>query len=185
MTPTPRQLQRARVRLQALVDAYPELRDPDAQARLGAWLEKEQRTMTEQKGQPKGDTTAYVRMKRMRERRLQEGWQTYQVWLRGEDAALLLELKQPGENLSETFARGLHALKAQATQGATPMAGGTLHPAQYREAMAARILAMHEQPMSQRKIASQLNAEGVPTLTGYGKWRHEIVGELLAEAKAK
>jgi DNA-binding MarR family transcriptional regulator len=41
-----RRVRKGLARLQALVDAYPELREPEAQARLMAWLaaEEEQRT---------------------------------------------------------------------------------------------------------------------------------------------
>lgn len=113
MSPRSIDLQRARVRLEALVDAYPELREPEAQARLTAWLEKEQRTMTGRKGKPKGDTTAGARMQRMRERRKQAGWQPYELWLPPDTAAVLAQLKQPGESLHDVVHRALLALQAQ------------------------------------------------------------------------
>lgn len=174
MTPTP--LQRARLRLQALVDTYPELRDPQAQARLEAWLAKEQQTMAERKALPKGDTTAYVRMKRMRERRKAEGWQPYEIWLCGEDAARLTEFKQPGESVSNAVARALRA-----AQGPTPLVGAGLGYDERKTALLTRIRAMHAQGLSGQKIADQLNAEEAPTLSGRGAWKKGTVYDLLKE----
>jgi hypothetical protein len=165
-------------RLQALVDDYPELREPDAQARLTAWLEKEQRTMTGQKDKPKGDTTAYVRMKRMRERRKEQGWQPYELWLDPETAGLLSELKQPGEALHALVRRALRAL-AREQQG--DHAGETLSPVQRKAALVARMRAMHAQGLSGQAIATQLNAEGEPTLSGRGTWKKGTVDNLLKE----
>jgi hypothetical protein len=179
MTPTP--LQRARRRLQALVETYPELRDPSAQARLSAWLEKEQHMMPERKGQPQGDTTAYVRMQRMRQKRLASGMQTYQVWLASEDAALLTELKRPTENLSDTFARGLHALKAQRTQGSSPMVEEGMSYDARKAALVARIRALQAEGLTLQVIANRLNNEGVPTLSHKGTWKKGTVYNLLQE----
>jgi hypothetical protein len=178
MSLRPIDLQRARVQLQALVDTYPELREPEAQGRLTAWLEKEQRTMTSRKGTPKGDTTAYVRMKRMRERRKEQGWQPYELWLDPETSAQLSELKQPGEALHALVRRALRAL-AREEQG--DHASETLSPVQRKAALVARIRAMHAQGLSGQVIATQLNAEGEPTLSGRGTWKKGTVDNLLKE----
>ena len=49
MSPRPidlRRVQQELARLDALLKVHPELREPEAQARLTAWLEQEQWTMT-------------------------------------------------------------------------------------------------------------------------------------------
>jgi hypothetical protein len=116
MTARPIDIRRARqglARLDALLKAHPELREPDAQARLTAWLEKEQHTMAERKGKPKGDEKARARVQRLRERRKQAGWQPYELWLPPDSIVLLTELKQAGEALHDTVGRALRALQAQ------------------------------------------------------------------------
>ena len=42
---------------------------------------------------------------------------------------------------------------------------------------------MQVQGLSMQKIADRLNADGVPSLTGRGKWQRGTIGNLLAEAK--
>jgi hypothetical protein len=129
MSPRPIDLRRVKqglARLQALFDAHPELREPEAQARLTAWLEQEQRAMTPRKGKPKGDEKARARVQRLRERRKQAGWQPYELWLPPDTAALLTELKQPGEALHSTVGRALRALQAQDRQG--PAHKPQIHP---------------------------------------------------------
>jgi hypothetical protein len=179
MSPRPIDLRRVRAglaRLQALVDAYPELREPETQARLTAWLEKEERTMTGQKDKPKGDTTAYVRMQRMRERRKQAGWQPYELWLDPETSALLSELKQSGEALHTLVRRALRAL-AREEQG--DHAGETLSPVQRKAAVLTRLWAMEDEGLSHQAMANRLNAEHEPTLSRRGQWQAGTVGKLL------
>jgi hypothetical protein len=116
MSPRPIDLRRVReglARLEALFAAHPELREPEAQARLMAWLEKEPRPMTPRKGKPKGDAKARARVQRLRERRKQAGWQPYELWLPPDTATLLTQLKEPGEALHDTVGRALQALQAQ------------------------------------------------------------------------
>jgi hypothetical protein len=120
MSPRPIDLHRARAglaRLDALLEAYPELRTPEAQARLMAWLEQEQRIVTPQKGKRKSDEQARLRVQRLRERRKQAGWQPYELWLPPDAVALLTALKQSGEALHDTIGRALRALEAQDQQG--------------------------------------------------------------------
>jgi hypothetical protein len=120
MSPRPIDLRRVRAglaRLDALLAAHPELREPEAQARLTAWLEKEQCTMTLRKGKPKGDEKARARVQRLRERRKQAGWQPYELWLPPDTATLLTTLKKSGEALHDTVGRALRALDAQDRQG--------------------------------------------------------------------
>jgi multidrug resistance efflux pump len=119
MSPRPIDLQRVRAglaRLDALLVTYPELCEPKAQARLTAWLEKEQRTMAARKGKPKGNEKARARVQRLRERRKQAGMKAYELWLDAHMAGLLAELKEPGEALHDTVGRALRALQAQDRQ---------------------------------------------------------------------
>jgi hypothetical protein len=120
MSPRPIDLRRVKhglTRLNALLEATPELREPEAQARLMAWLEKEQRRMTPRKGKLKGDEKARARVQRLRERRKEAGWQPYELWLPPDAAALLTELKAPGESLSDLVGRALRALQAEDRHG--------------------------------------------------------------------
>jgi hypothetical protein len=189
MSPRPIDLRRARVRLQALVDAHPELREPEAQARLTAWLEKEQRTMTGQKSKPKGDEKARARVQRLRQRRKEQGWQSYELWLPRDIAASLTELKEPGEALHDTVGRALRALRAQDTQGGqsitsnvtSSFSGDTLSYDERRAASLARMRALQAEGLSHQGIAKQLNAEGVPTLSRRGQWQAGTVGKMLAQ----
>jgi hypothetical protein len=181
MSPRPIDLPRIQAglaRLQALVDAYPELREPEAQARLTAWLEKEQRNMTARKGKPKSDEKARARVQRLRERRKQAGWQPYELWLDPETAGLLSELKQPGEALHALVRRALRAL-AQAEQGGH--AGETLSYDARKAAILARLRAMKAEGLTLQAMTNQLNAEGIPTLTGKGRWQKGTIGNMLAQ----
>ena len=38
---------------------------------------------------------------------------------------------------------------------------------------------LHEQGLGFRRIAERLNASGIPTFSGHGKWHHGTVGKLL------
>jgi hypothetical protein len=44
-----------------------------------------------------------------------------------------------------------------------------------------RLRAMRAQRLSYQAIANQLNAEGVPTLSGRGRWQMGTIGNLLKE----
>ena len=56
-----------------------------------------------------------------------------------------------------------------------------LTPLQRKARLVARLQAMHAQGLSHQAIATQLNAEGVPTLSGKGTWQKGTVGHLLAQ----
>jgi hypothetical protein len=117
-------------------------------------------------------------MKRMRERRKEQGWQPYELWLDPETAAQLSELKQPGEALHALVRRAFRAL-AREEQGGH--AGETLSPVQRKAALVQRLRVMHAQGLSGQAIANQLNAEGEPTLSGRGTWKKGTVDNLLKE----
>jgi hypothetical protein len=59
-----------------------------------------------------------------------------------------------------------------------------MHPQQRKTAMVQRLRAMYAQGLSYQAIANQLNAEGIPTLSGKGRWRAGTVGNLLNEVEA-
>jgi hypothetical protein len=190
MSPRPIDLRRVRAglaQLNALLEAHPELREPVTQARLTAWLEKEQRTMTGQKSKPKGDEKARARVQRLRQRRKEQGWQPYELWLPRDTASLLTELKEPGEALHDTIGRALRALQAQDTQGGqsvtsnvtSSFSGDDMSYEERKPAVLARLWAMQAEGLSHQEMANRLNAEGVPTLSGRGQWQAGTVGKLL------
>jgi hypothetical protein len=130
----------------------------------------------------KGDIKARARVQRLRERRKQADWQAYELWLPPETAAVLAALKAPREALHETIGRALAALQAQGTMPApTPMSGEVLTPAQRKAALVARLHELKAQGLSLQAIANQLNAAGVPTISGRGGWQPGTVGNLLAQ----
>jgi hypothetical protein len=107
----------------------------------------------------------------MRARRLAQGWSCYELWLPPADAARLAELKQPGESLTGVVGRALRALQAPAATGLSPKAR--------KVALLARVRALRAAGQSLDAIAQQLNAEGVPTLSGNGVWRAGVISNLL------
>ena len=116
-----RRVQQGLARLDALVKVHPELREPEAQARLTAWLAQEQRTMTQEKrtGTQRGNAKTRARMQRLRKKRKQAGMKAYELWLDPDTAAVLVQLKHPGESLTHVIRRAILMLKAQDTSGAT------------------------------------------------------------------
>jgi hypothetical protein len=192
MSPRPIDVRRVRAglaRLQALLDAHPELREPEAQARLTAWLEKEQDTMTVRKGKPKGDEKARARVQRLRQRRKEQGWQPYELWLPPHSAGLLAKLKQPGEALHNTVSRALRALQAQDANGeqavtsnvTSSFSGDAVSYDERRAALLARLQAMQAEGLTLQEIANRLNSEGEPTLSHKGTWKKGTVSNLLKE----
>jgi hypothetical protein len=120
MSPRPidlRRVQQGLARLDALVEAHPELREPTAQARLTAWLEEEPRGVIARKGKQTGDVRTRARMQRLREKRKQAGMKAYELWLDPDTAAVLAQLKHPGESLTRVIRRAVLALQVQDTPG--------------------------------------------------------------------
>lgn len=127
---------------------------------------------TRRRGPPKGDTTSPARKQRLRQRRKAEGWQPYEGWLRPDTAALVAELKQPGEGLNDLVDRALRHLKGQAAADPSPQAR--------KAALVARLWAMAtDEKLSHQAIADRLNESGEPTVTGWGRWWAGTVGNLL------
>jgi hypothetical protein len=120
MSPRPidlRRVQQGLAGLDALVAAHPELREPEAKARLTAWLEEEHRGVIARKGKQTGDVKTRARMQRLREKRKQAGMKAYEMWLDPDTATLLAQLKHPGESLTRVIRRALLALQVQETPG--------------------------------------------------------------------
>lgn len=56
-----------------------------------------------------------------------------------------------------------------------------MDPQQRRNALVARLRALRAQGLSLRAIATQLDAEGVPTLSGRGHWSAGFISDALRE----
>jgi excisionase family DNA binding protein len=54
-------------------------------------------------------------------------------------------------------------------------------PQARKAALVSRLRAMHARGLSHQAIATRLNAEGVPTLSGKGTWQKGTVSNLLAQ----
>jgi hypothetical protein len=54
-----------------------------------------------------------------------------------------------------------------------------------RPAVLTRLRAMQAEGLSLQKIADRLNADGVPTLSGKGRWQKGTISNLLAEAEGR
>jgi hypothetical protein len=123
-------------------------------------------------GRPRGDITGPARMAKMRQERRRLGWQAVELWLPPEDAALVADLKQPGESLTALIGRALRSLK---TQGASSLS--------YEERLRLLITRMwamrDDEKLFDQDIANRFNAERLPTLTGKGRWHGSTVGKLL------
>jgi hypothetical protein len=56
---------------------------------------------------------------------------------------------------------------------------------QPKAALLRRIRSMQAEGLSLQKIADRLNADGVPTLSGKGRWQKGTIGNLLAQAEER
>ncbi len=80
-----------------------------------------------------------------------------------------------GRMISERTKHGLSEVKARGGRlGGARTAMDTLSPA-----VLGRIRALSEDGLSHRRIAEQLNKEGVPTVRGHGRWSYDNVGRAL------
>jgi hypothetical protein len=103
------------------------------------------------------------------------------LWMKSDTSALAIELKQPGESLHAMVDRALRTL-AQAERGGHAGEVGSYPERKAR--IVARLREMKAGKDSNQAIADQLNADGVPTLSGRGRWHKGTIADLLAEAKA-
>jgi hypothetical protein len=136
MSPRSIDLPRARqglARLDALVAAHPELRAPEAQARLATWFEQEEHRMLARTRKPRGDLKTRARVQRLREKRKHAGWQQAEVWFDPATAGLLAQLRQPGESLARILQRALQALAAQEVSQEQQVTRNTTTPAGRRQ----------------------------------------------------
>ncbi|MGH2393989.1 MAG: recombinase family protein, partial [Candidatus Limnocylindria bacterium] len=66
----------------------------------------------------------------------------------------------------------------------TPPAPPVETPQARKAALVARLRPMKAAGMNMQAIATQLNTEGVPTISGRGQWQKGTVANLLAQAEA-
>jgi hypothetical protein len=134
----------------------------------------------------------------------QAGYRAKTLWLYPETIHLLEDLAhQRGQEEADIIDAALRAYQPPAASGVVSaslrqeiqaliraeMAAGdrTQPPAiprSPREAMKARIIALHHQGLSVQAIVDSLNADHTPTLSGRGRWGKGTVGALLREALA-
>jgi hypothetical protein len=119
-----------------------------------------------------------VRKRRFRHKRQQAGMRAYELWLVPETAALVEHVKRPDESFSALVGRALRAL-AREQQG--DHAGETLSYDARKAAILARLRAMKAEGLTLQAMTNQLNTEGVPTLTGKGRWQKGTIGNMLAQ----
>jgi hypothetical protein len=123
-----------------------------------------------------------ARKRRFRHKRREAHLKAYEVWL---PETLVDELRRPNESMSTLVSRALDTLKhgepseTSHTQAAGP--SPELNPLQRKAALMARLQAMRAKGLKLQAIATQLNAEGVPTISGKGHWQVGTVGNLLKE----
>jgi Recombinase len=79
------------------------------------------------------------------------------------------------ERLTERFERSERSKRSERSGRSTPAI------ATPRAAVLSRLQAMQAEGLSLQKIADRLNHEGVPTLSGKGRWQKGTIGNLLAQ----
>ena len=86
-----------------------------------------------------------------------------------------------------TFAHELAQLVANFRTSAAPErdARPTSTRATAKAALLDRLRAMQIEGLSLQAMANRLNTEGVPTLSGKGRWQKGTIGNLLAQAEGK
>jgi hypothetical protein len=127
------------------------------------------------------------------------GWRPHEVWLSPAGQERLRRCQHFSESISETMERALMALDAASTVKAASEPTPVLAPQSIpklapsgkpnskpsddprREQLKRRCRELKAEGLSAAAIARKLQAEGVPTLSGRGRWRHPAVIELLGE----
>jgi Recombinase len=156
--------------------------------------------------------TGRDRMREFRWRRQKQGIGQKTVWLDQDSLDCLYGLcVRSGETSSQVVQRALRLLDAQETASPPPPprpstppvtsdttvtsdvtsdtrpaldpAPTMRTPQDRKAAMVARLQQMKTTGMRLQAIATQLNAEGVPTLSGRGRWLAGTISNLLAEGE--
>jgi Recombinase len=118
-----------------------------------------------------------------------------QAWCLSEGLAMPVEAGERLERLDELFAgmQRLEHLMEQVLERLERSEHSTVAPAlpstaedkkpqgEQRAALLQGLRAMQSEGLSLQAIAHQLNAEGVPTLSGKGRWQKGTIGNLLAQ----
>jgi hypothetical protein len=148
-------------------------------------------------------TESQTRMKRLRETRKRQGEKAVEVWLDPPSQVRLERVRQPGESVSAVIRRALTTLmdeeireegngnepvtsdmvqeKPSVTSAQSIITSDSMNPLQRKAALLARLRAMKAAGLSLQAIATQLNVEGVPTISGKGQWQKGTVSNLLAQ----
>jgi Recombinase len=91
-------------------------------------------------------------------------------------------VEQMVERLTERFERSERPERAERSSS---MAGLPPSPqpvmSEPKAAVLQRLQALQAEGLSLQKIADRLNREGVPTLSGKGRWQKGTIGHLLAQ----
>jgi hypothetical protein len=144
---------------------------------------------------------ATTRKQRLREKRKAEGMKAYEVWLDTDGQTRLATLRQAGESVDAVIGRALAALEHLASpvssheaesvpshetmpvadRPADPAPPTMLTPQARKVALVRQVQQLQAEGMSLRAMARQLNAAGVPTISGRGTWQAGTIGNLLAE----
>jgi hypothetical protein len=78
------------------------------------------------------------------------------------------------------LAQGLAQLVAQ-IRGPVASERSSPRTSDHKEAILTRLRAMQAEGLSLQAMANRLNKEGVPTLSGKGRWQKGTIGNLLAQ----
>ena len=87
------------------------------------------------------------------------------------------------ERLSERFQRSERTEHAERSVSVhrLPLASPSVK-SEPKATLLKRLRAMQAEGLSLQTIANRLNAEGIPTLSGKGRWQKGSIGNLLAQA---
>jgi predicted DNA-binding transcriptional regulator AlpA len=90
-------------------------------------------------------------------------------------------VEQMVERLTERFERSERPERSMPAHGLPPSPLPVMPDP--KAAVLQRLQAMQAEGLSLQKIADRLNKEGVPTLSGKGKWQKGTIGHLLAQVE--
>ena len=112
----------------------------------------------------------------------------FEAFLRDELSHLVERVvEQVVERVTERLPRSERSEHAERAERSQPMptlppSGDTAARPEPKAALLIRLRAMKAEGSSLQAIANQLNAEGVPTLSGKGRWQKGTIANLLAQA---
>jgi Recombinase len=126
------------------------------------------------------------------------GWSHHELWLNPQEQEWLQALRSVGESFRDTIGRALelaiHARQHPSRHATSKVTSQYLEQRQEnmsaavashlprtwdREAILGRLTDLYAEHHSYEKVAQQLNAEGVPTVSGRGRWDRGTVRSRL------